>query len=123
MGRVDETVVAFPLPHGQGRRQGKHRGVKKGRDELEGTETCAARPPWHTTYLHSVWLLILFLYALPRRQSPYPSLRGATVLKCVTIDYYATIREVVYNLHTIRSNKDGLFKASPKKKKKKKKKK
>merc|ERR1711879_373997 len=109
----------------QGRRQGEHRGVKKGKGKLEGTETCAARPPWHTTYLHtvSVWLLILFLYALPRRQSPYPSLRGATVLKCVTIDYYAAIREVVYNLHTIRSNKDGLFKASPKKKKKKKKKK
>ena len=76
---------------------------------------CRSTALAHNLSTHSVWLFILFLYALPRRQSPYPSLRGATVLKCVTIDYYAAIREVVYNLHTIRSNKDGLFKASPKK--------
>merc|ERR1712115_521707 len=76
---------------------------------------CRSTALAHNLSTHSVWLLFLFLYALPRRQSPYPSLRGATVLKCVTIDYYAAIREVVYNLHTIRSNKDGLFlKASPK---------
>ena len=76
---------------------------------------CRSTALAHNLSTHSVWLLTLFLYALPRRQSPYPSLRGATVLKCVTIDYYAAIRQVVYNLHTIRSNKDGLFKASPKK--------
>merc|ERR1712117_712671 len=74
---------------------------------------CRSTALAHNLSTHSVWLLILFLYALPRRQSPYPSLRGATVLKCVTIDYYAAIRQVVYNLHTIRSNKDGLFRASP----------
>ena len=76
---------------------------------------CRSTALAHNLSTHCVWLLTLFLYALPRRQSPDPSLRGATVLKCVTIDYYAAIREVVYNLHTIRSNKDGLFKASPKK--------
>ena len=46
---------------------------------------CRSTALAHNLSTHSVWLLILFLYALPRRQSPCPSLRGATVLKCVTI--------------------------------------
>merc|ERR1711974_538916 len=93
-------------------------GEGEGQDR-RNRNMCRSTALAHNLSTHIVWILILFLYALPRRRSPYPSLRGATVLKCVTIDYYAAIREVVYNLHTIRSNKDGLFKASPKKKKKK----